>query len=348
MKKPIPVELLEKYLSGNCSAQEVESVKDWYRSFEQEPDLISTLDTAAQQELEEKIYSRILSNIDAAKTDNTAIYQLTKRSNSLWYKLAGAAAVITIAVTAGLYYTANPVKPALVAATHDEVQIIAVTNSSNHISKTILPDSSAVWLSPQATLRYPKVFAKASRMVSMTGECFFEVTKNPNRPFIITGSSIITKVWGTSFLVRDNNKSHSADVSVITGKVSVSIKAKSANSNLLTINKDEVLLYPQQKVVYLADQNILKPLIAKNNTELKKWKHAYLYFDNKPLKDIVPVLNATYNVNIKIGNEKLNQYLLSADFSDLNLPDVLEALSKALNIDYAVKNNIIELNKPIN
>jgi transmembrane sensor len=49
-----------------------------------------------------------------------------------------------------------------------------------------------------------------------------------------------------------------------------------------------------------------------------------------------------------VGNEKLNHYLLNADFSGLNLPDVLEALSKALNIDYSFINNTIELNQPIN
>jgi hypothetical protein len=43
------------------------------------------------------------------------------------------------------------------------------------------------------------------------------------------------------------------------------------------------------------------------------------------------------------ANEKLNHYMLNADFSGFNLPDVLEALNKSLNIDYEIKNNTIEL-----
>lgn len=345
MNKLIPVELLEKYLSGNCSAEETAFVKEWYASFEQEPNHIDTLNTAAQQELEAKIYNRIVDNIGVAVDDETPVKAIDNRNIGFWYKIAGAAAVLLIAATAGLLY--NKVTKTESVAGSDVQQVIAVTNNSNHIYKSILPDNSVVWLSPHATLKYPKVFDSKARMVSMSGECFFEVTKNPNRPFIITSHTIITKVWGTSFLVRDNKASRSADVCVVTGKVSVSIKKKS-NSNLLSINKDEVMLYPQQKVTYLADAQVLKPESTKNNPELKIWKHANLYFDNKPLKDIVPILNATYNAHIKVGNEKLNHYLLNADFSGLNLPDVLEALSKALNIDYSFINNTIELNQPIN
>ncbi|WP_374951075.1 FecR family protein [Mucilaginibacter sp.] len=343
MKKPIPVELLEKYLSGNCSPAESAQVQEWYASFGQHPNYIDALTEDEQQTLEANLYNRILENI--GKSEEAPVYNITRSKNSLWYKIAGAAAVALIAT--GLYIFNRPAEAPKETAQIVAAQIITVANGSNHITKTILPDSSVVWLSPRATLKYPAAFAKASRMVGLTGEAFFEVTKNPQRPFIITGRTIITKVWGTSFLVRDNEASHTADVSVVSGKVSVSVK-KAANGNLLAINKDEVILYPQQKVTYLTDAKVLKPESIAKNTELKKWKHVDLYFDNKPLKDIVPTLNATYNVNIRVSNEKLNHYMLNADFSGLNLPDVLEALSKALNIDYAIRNNIIELNKPVN
>jgi ferric-dicitrate binding protein FerR (iron transport regulator) len=346
MNKLIPVELLEKYLSGNCSAEETILVKEWYDSFKQEPNHVDSLNTAAQQELEARIYNRIIDGIGVVEEEETPVRAIDNHNAGFWYKIAGAAAVLLIVATAGLIYNNHATKAEPVADS-DVQQIIAVTNNSNHIYKSILPDNSVVWLSPHATLKYPKVFDSKSRMVSFSGEGFFEVTKNPDRPFIITSHTIITKVWGTSFLVRDNEASRLADVSVVTGKVSVSIKKKS-NRNLLNINKDEVMLYPQQKATYLADAQMLKPGSTKNNPELRIWKHANLYFDNKPLKDIVPILNATYNARIKVSNEKLNHYLLNADFSGLNLPDVLEALSKALNIDYSFINNTIELNQPIN
>lgn len=344
MKKPIPVELLEKYLHGQCSEEEAALVKQWYASFENEPGYLETLPPAELKQLEDKIYSRILENIDATSTDEPV--QVTRRSTRAWYRISAAAAILVVIVTAAVIYKKNYINPQHIAGSNVE-QVVAVTNNSAHIYKSVLPDGSAVWLRPNATLRFPKVFDAKARMVSMSGECFFEVTKNPKRPFIIVSNTIITKVWGTSFLVRDNGAGQAADVSVVTGKVSVSIK-DSSPQNLLAINKDEVILYPQQKATYMTDAHALNLEKTINNQRLKIWQHISVNFDNKPLKDIVKVLNTTFNVSIKVTDNDINQYKLNADLSDLNLPEVLEAISKAMNIDYAIKNNTIELSKPIN
>jgi transmembrane sensor len=62
------------------------------------------------------------------------------------------------------------------------------------------------------------------------------------------------------------------------------------------------------------------------------------------LREIIPVLNSTYGVHIKVADEKLNHYILNADFAGFNLPDVLAALKKSINVNYQIKENIIELN----
>jgi transmembrane sensor len=341
MKKPIPVELLEKYLNGECSAEEAASVRLWYAFFNNEPGHVETLSREEQEILEEKIYNCILSDIGTV--EEAEVVQMPRLNPHGWYKIAGATAVFLALVTAAVFYTR---KPGSTHQTATGAQVVAITNNSAHIYKAVLPDNSVVWVSPKATLRYPKTFEARARMVSMSGECFFEVTKNPQRPFIITSTTIITKVWGTSFLVRDNGAGRTADVSVVTGKVSVSIKDKSSK-NLLTVNKGEVMLYPQQKATYVANLHQLKPESAANDTRLKIWKHVSLYFDNKPLTEIVAVLNTTFNTNIKLTDDKIARYQLTADLSGLNLPDVLEVLNKALNIDYTIKDNVIELSKPI-
>ena len=145
-------------------------------------------------------------------------------------------------------------------------------------------------------------------------------------------------------LVRDDDRSNSAEVSVLTGKVSVSIK-KSDNTNdeSLTLQKGEIMLYPHQKAIYLVDEHVLKPETPKKEPELQIWKRVNLLFENKPLKDIVPVLNSSYHVRIQVSNERLNHYILNADMEGFNLPDVLEALKKSLNVNYEIKNDIIEL-----
>ncbi|WCT11429.1 FecR family protein [Mucilaginibacter jinjuensis] len=339
MKKPVPVELLEKYIKGECTQAEQTLVKQWYASFEHEPDGISDMSFAEEQELEEHLYQKILFDIARAEGETEAPIQPITRNVGIWYKLAGAAAVIFVLGAVAMLYTAK-IKNAS-DGPDPEKHIIVVTNNSNQIYKSNLPDHSSVWLSPHSQLRFPEKFAAASRNVSMQGECFFEISKNPKRPFIINSNAMITKVWGTSFLVRDNALSNQADVSVLTGKVSVAIKSNHVAS--LKLEKGEVMLYPHQKVICLVAQHVLKMQEAVNEPALQIWNRVNLSFDNKPLNEIIPVLNATYHVHIKAGSAKINHYVLTADLAGFNMADVLEALKKTLNVNYQIKKDSIEL-----
>jgi transmembrane sensor len=336
MKKPLPVELLEKYLNGECTEIEVALVKRWYQSFEHDEDHVSDMGFIEEKELEERIYNHILNSVGA---EVQTVVIPVRHISYKWYAIAGAAAAIIIVFALSLY-NSQKIKAMLNTGPGTQ-QMVAITNNSGKIYKAILPDNSCVWLSPNAKLTFPKIFNTASRMVSISGQCFFEVTKNPDRPFIINSRSIITKVWGTSFLVKDNVQSKSAEVSVLTGKVSVSIKTTDNVS--LRLEKNEVMIYPHQKVVYLIDQHVLKPENVDNEPALQIWKRVNLSFDNKPLGEIIPELNARYHVHIIATSAKLNHYILNADLAGFNLPDVLEALKKSLNVNYEIKDNSINL-----
>lgn len=352
MEEPIPVEILERYIKGNCTPDEVEQVRAWYHSFDRNDDYVSGISLADEKALEEKLYNLILKSIgeqpDQQENNNTEADQVPQRSISRrWRSIAAAAAVVLVAGGAYLLTKYHPRAGADETAALVSTRLVqSITNNSDQVYKAVLPDHSIVWLKPNSQLTYPQVFDAKSRMVTLAGEGFFEVSKNPNRPFIITSPSIVTKVWGTSFLVRDNDRFNPAEVSVVTGKVSVTVKtAHNGVQPSLTLEKGEVMLYPNQKVVYLADQNVLKPQAETTADEnaLQQWKHVSLSFENMPIREIVPALNARFHVHIMVKNERLNGYILSADLTGLNLPDVLEALKKSLNINYEITDDGIEL-----
>lgn len=348
MRESISVELLEKYIDGRCTELEAAKIKDWYLSFEDDDNHVSTINAAEEQALEQRIYNHILHNIGLTEKEEVVEEEVpVVKSRSVFlkvlYSITGAAAAVALVAGSFLLYR-NHKTTIIPSAENTTEQLVTVTNNTGQIYKAILPDNSAVWLNPLSQITYPKVFGTKTRMVAISGECFFEVTKNANCPFIINSRSIITKVWGTSFLVRDNDRSNSAEVSVLTGKVSVSIKkADNVDHSALVLEKGDVMLYPHQKVIYLIDQHVLKPEIAKVLPELQIWKRVNLFFENKPLREIIPVLNANYHVHIKVSNEKLNHYILNADMEGFNLPDVLEALKKSLNVNYEIEENEITL-----
>jgi ferric-dicitrate binding protein FerR (iron transport regulator) len=345
MEEPISVELLERYIKGDCTQEEVALVKKWYRSFEYSNDYVSGLGLAEEKDLEEKIYNHILKNIGAPAYEEEPAGRPDRFIFRRWYAIAGVAAAILISITSYLLVTYREKKiKEIQLANVSTREIQDVTNNSDQIYKVVLPDNSAVWLKPNSEITFPKTFDSKSRIISISGECFFEVTKNPKRPFIINSRSIITKVWGTSFLVRDNYRSNTAEVSVLTGKVSVSIKtAYNSVQPSLRLEKGDIMLYPHQKAIYLIDQHVLKPIVDNDEGNLQLWKHVNLFFENKPIHEIIPILNSKFHVHIAVKNEKLNHYILNADLTGFNLPDVLQALKKSLNISYKISDSDIEL-----
>lgn len=343
MKEPIRIDLLEKYIKGDCTEAEIALVRQWYFGFEHENDHVSDLSPADEKQLEENIYFRIISNLNLVHLQAPEVQPKVVPMRK-WYAVAAAAVAVFVLSVVAVVYNQKSKDQHLDASTVSDVRLFNITNTTGHIYKVTLPDSSAVWLNPSAKISYPNVFAAGSRLVSISGECFFEVTKNPQRPFIISSRSIVTKVWGTSFLVRDNEQSNVADVSVLTGKVSVSARVTGKSTAITTkLTKDEVMIYPHQKAVYLNDKHTLTSQAVEAKSSVKQYQRTHLVFDNKPLRDIIPVLDSSFNVNIKVSSEKLNHCILNADFEGFNLPDVLNALKKSLNIDYAIVNNHIEL-----
>jgi transmembrane sensor len=353
MKKTISIDILERYIVNKCTPEEKILVRKWYLSLENENDYVSGLDAVDELKLEEEIYNKILSRIKSANEEEFVV-PTHRRYLKLVYATAAVAAIflIYIAIVFNNKQAVNPriaysignkeeITPSVVVLNGQ--QIFVVKNTSKKIYKAILPDSSSIWLSPNAEIQYPEKFDPKFRMITFSGESFFEITKNPKRPFIINSNSIITKVWGTSFRIRDGIIAKTAEVSVVTGKVSVSVRDPNKKVSA-RIGKAEIMLYPDQNVTLVNGQQLLKAEKIKNKASLQIWARVNLSFENASLKDIIPVLDSKFNVHLLVTNEKINNYVLNADFAGFNLPDVLQAFKKTLGIDYEINdNNNIEL-----
>lgn len=327
-------ELIDRYLNSRCTAAEKEQVQQWYNSFEPMPDPITFLSPAQQLELKNRMLERIKTNIIEISQSNDAIpfYKNWK------YGLSAAAAIVLLVLGTVLWNNKVPKLEILQeqAAVSEEVHI---TNSTKSIQRQQLPDGSTVWLSPFSSVIYPSTFKGSTRELKLKGEAFFEVTKDEKHPFIIYSGDITTKVWGTSFRISafENN---SAEVSVLTGRVSVKISNQ---------DKSEVMLLPDQKAIYVRSLGLLKKEEEKKASIVRIWKKTSMSFDNAPLSSVMEALNTEFNVHITTHDQQLQDYLLKADFTDQSLPDILEMMGKSLNVDYELINNEITLKrKPIN
>jgi len=136
------------------------------------------------------------------------------------------AAAIVIGLISIWFYQ-NQVGPESKVVTYKELidenneGLVEQTNNSNKPQIITLSDGSSVLLQPNSKLSYPKIFTGNERKVYLSGEGFFEISKNPKKPFFVYANEIVTKVVGTSFRVKAYSDQPDVEVLVRTGKVRV-------------------------------------------------------------------------------------------------------------------------------
>lgn len=208
-------------------------------------------------------------------------------------------------------------------------------------TKLVLPDGSTVWLNSGSKLSYQNMMSKADkREVTLTGEAYFDVTRNPKRPFIIHTSSIDVKVLGTEFNVKAYPDDATVETSLIHGSVQVFLKNDPSKSYLLKPN-EKLILYKPRDVVNTTKKssndlksfgNIPKVAIEKLNyikgspvaTEAA-WVKNQLSFNDESFKDVAVKLERWYDVEFEFVNNQLELERLTGSLPSASLKQALDA-----------------------
>jgi len=331
MKKKLPADILEKYFKGDCNVHEIEEISSWYNSFEHDDDDLSDLSAEEKELLQMLMLNNIRENIRETEQSNIVDMKKGASGHPLFYFITGVAATLLI-----VFFLEH--KKTVVQQVYNKEEL--VSNNTGAIEKIILSDGSKVWLSPRSQLSYLQLLGQRKREVSMTGEAFFEVTKNPARPFLIHSGNVTTKVWGTSFRIRAF-KNDVTRVDVVTGKVSVSVPAivkvgDSTNQALTGSQLKEVMLLPNQEAAYDKRTNDLEKKQKISDPSIIIWKKINISFDNTPMPDVFTILNKKFKVHITSGDKEINADFLNADFTDESLPAIMEMMTKTLDVNYTV------------
>jgi transmembrane sensor len=238
----------------------------------------------------------------------------TTKVNKVKFAWLYAAASVAIFLIVASYFTYQNFKP---------VNIITAYADYGKTLQVVLPDKSKVWLNAGTTLEYPEKFTKENRTVSLiNGQAYFDVIHLP-KPFIVLAKNLKVVVLGTSFEVSSFQKQSQATVKVNSGKVGV-----------ISPSKQTVFLLAGQKVIVdQISKEIIKTSVAQENVAV--WRNKELVFENEPLLSVLQTLERTYNVSIKVGNNKsLTTERVTTRFKDQSLEDVLSALSFSNHFQY--------------
>lgn len=192
--------------------------------------------------------------------------------------------------------------------------------------QVILSDSSKVILNAGSTLRYPVQFKSGEeRSVFLTGEAYFDIQHDPNRPFWVRSGAIQIEVLGTQFNVMNYPEEDRIDVILVSG--GLALQAEDAPT---------LKLHPNQLGRYDLSQKKFDR-IPVNPKPYIEWRNGRIIFRGQTFGQIAKRLERTYNIAIEIKNSELAQTQFFASFNtDDSIIDVLKYFQKVHEIDFKV------------
>lgn len=269
----------------------------------------------------------------------TAPAKVIKANRRIWY---AAAAVLLACIVGGGYIYLNlghkavPYTWESMTATR---HLLENVNTSDKPITIALPDGSAVSLAPHSRIGYAGNFdSTVTRDVYLSGEAFFEVTRNPDRPFRVFANEIVTKVLGTSFTVRSFENDTTIQVIVRTGKVTVYSQTAVNTRRSATDHKPgEMILTPNQQLVYeKAGQKFQKVLLDDPLLIVPRVTEQKMEYEDARLVSVFAELSKAYGIGIVYDAELLEKCTVTADLKNETFYHKLDLICSAVGAAYEV------------
>ncbi len=237
----------------------------------------------------------------------------------------------------------------------DSVEIVTPVGSRTVVQ---LSDGTEVHLNYGSSLKYPRVFVGATREVTLSGEGYFDVSHNPDKPFIVKTTHLNIRALGTSFNVKAYEDDETVETTLIEGTVSIE------GDNFKLSSKKNILLKPNQKALYYKGKKDTE--ISELNTDDKNsknrnpsdvvekishkrmviatkidtkidisWIEGELILQDIPMDEVVKKIGRWYNVDVELEDIELTNFTYTATFKDETLLQALELLKLATPIEYS-------------
>jgi hypothetical protein len=264
------------------------------------------------------------------------------------YILRGVAAVFIFGLVSVWFYKTEFSAESKVVTYNELIDennegLVEQTNNSDKPQIITLSDGSSVLLQPNSKLSYPKIFTGNERKVYLSGEGFFEISKNPKKPFFVYANEIVTKVVGTSFRVKAYSDQPDVEVLVRTGKVKVK-----SNDMVAKSDQEEMVLLPNQALRFVRSDLIFNkitnitqdPVLTSSVGNIEQLSFE---FTDIPVAQIFQTIEQAYLVDIDYPKNKLKDCHLTTSLSDQPLMEKLKIVCNSIgnNTSFEMNGNQI-------
>ncbi|MCD7977675.1 MAG: FecR domain-containing protein [Tannerellaceae bacterium] len=292
--------ILQKYIEGNASQEEIKRVTEW---LDRDDDHVREFMAL------HKLYDISLFNLPPVASGRR-IGKDPFHFRKIMYELVKIAAIFLLAGTS-LYVLSNREKGKVAPA----YQTLYVPTGQR--AELVLPDSTHIWLNARSRLTYPVQFGSKSREIFLDGEAYLKVSHDKNLPFIVNTEQLSIEVLGTEFNVSAYSNTTHAEVSLLTGSIRLT-------SSLVP----ESYLMQRGETVKLENGHFIPALTP--DADYFKWKDGLLCFNNEPVEQMLRKLELYYDVHIDNQNRALEQIRYTGKF---RTKDGIEQVLKVLQIE---------------
>ncbi|MBB5287222.1 ferric-dicitrate binding protein FerR (iron transport regulator) [Rhabdobacter roseus] len=278
---------------------------------------------AVSDEQVHQLWERIEGSLERAK-----VPRLGRWPGRAW--LAAASLVLLLGL--GWWWQVPSVPPLAAESTPSSADWTEAVNNAGQPLEVQLTDGSRVLLEKNSRLRYPRAFAGTCRTVYLTGEAFFDVQKNPQKPFLVYANGLVTKVLGTSFRIQARSQDPDVTVVVKSGRVSVYADKPSPTQDP---EAHGLVLTPNQKAVFQREQaTISKSLVEKPSLLIPSRPLRLFVFEDATAAQVFEALEKAYGIRVVFDEEVMKNCRLTLNLSDEDLYQKLEVICKVLEAKY--------------
>lgn len=334
-----PEDLFEKLMNDEISREDFELLLEGL----DDPSVLEKYDQYVQTRFEEEINFDVDVAEESMKSHDQAIKlpdvnkleNLKKKpaKNIKDFPIA-ASVILMIGIVFSVLFVISQFKPedeANLTSVESILPVITKSTPNRRMFRMRLDDGSFVHMNALSTISYPQQFDQGKREIEISGEAYFDIERDENRPFNIKVRDYEVKVLGTSFNIAAYPDEEEFTVSVESGSVQVSLKDETLEPVVLTKN---------QKLIYspVTDK---KKIIEMNIEDELSWRRGILRFDATPMSRVEKMLERWYGVDIEIQDSSIYSKTLSGVHQNENLRSVIEALTYATGTKYQISENKI-------
>jgi ferric-dicitrate binding protein FerR (iron transport regulator) len=325
MDKDICLHIFERYISGEVSDDEVLRLRSYLKNDAALNRWIESRIADAPETIDPDVKTRMLNNIRSQTGYAIAPYVAAgKKNNNIRLYLRRisniAAVLLPVVIILGIWFYPKPGKAEL-------FEIVAGKGEKSNLT---LSEGSKVVINSDSKIGYYSDYNQKNRYMKLTGEAYFEVNHDPEKPFVVECGDVKVKVLGSVFGIKTYENEENISVVLNSGKIQ------------FITPKEQIDVAPDDLIIYnKTTQKITRERVDAD--DYTDWRKNRLRFENESLETIMKTISRMHNIDIVFEDSQLKTRLFTGTIDNTSIKNVLDAIKLTSLINYRAEGGIVYL-----